>query len=44
MKDALKHYGLDAKDKAVVELLEEMNDHLLRIIELLEAQGRVRPS
>lgn len=35
---------MDGKDKVMVELLEEMNDHLIRIIELLEGQGRVRPS
>lgn len=37
-------YGMEGKDKVIVELLEEMNDHLLRIVELLEAQGRIRPS
>jgi len=44
MADPLKHYGLEAKDKAVVDLLEEMNEKLARIVELLESQGRVRPS
>jgi hypothetical protein len=37
-------YGLESKDKLVVDLLEEMNDKLARIIELLESQGRIRPS
>jgi hypothetical protein len=41
---SFEKFGMESKDKAVVELLEEMNDKLARIIDLLEGQGRVRPS
>lgn len=41
---SFQKYKLDPKDKMIVELLEEMNGHLARIVELIEAQGRVRPS
>lgn len=40
---SLERYGLSAKDKAIVELLEETNEHLERIVELLERQGRIQP-
>lgn len=44
MVDAFDEYALEAKDKAVVKLLKEMNEKLARIVELLESQGRIRPS
>jgi hypothetical protein len=40
---SFQKYGIDGKDKVIVELLEEMNEHLARIVELLEGQGRIRP-
>ena len=44
MSNEFEKYGLENKDKLVVKLLEEMNDKLARIIDLLESQGRIRPS
>jgi len=44
MANEFEKAGLDRKDKLVVNLLEDMNEKLARIIELLEEQGRIRPS
>lgn len=33
-----------SRDKMMILLLREMNGSLARIVELLESQGRVRPS
>jgi len=43
MSKAFEKFGLEGKDKLVVELLEGINEKLARLIEILEGQGRVRP-
>jgi hypothetical protein len=40
----LKESYEGSKNVKIIYLLESMNRHLERISELLEAQGRVRPS
>ena len=42
-KNEFEKYGLEAKDKLTVKLLEELSEKLSRIIELLEGQGKIRP-
>ena len=44
MANELEDYGLDKQDRAMIKILREINDKLARLIELTEAQGRVRPS
>jgi hypothetical protein len=44
MDNSFAKYDLKSKDKLIVELLEQMNEKLSRIIVLLEKQGRISPA
>jgi hypothetical protein len=37
-------FNLDIKEKAQIKVLRSIDEKLGRIIELLETQGRIRPS
>jgi hypothetical protein len=44
MTSDFEKQGMERKDRLTIKVLEAIDEKLARIIELLEAQGRVRPS